>query len=79
MMMGMAKRGLGLLEAHMRSLDPATPTARERLADALGEPFASTLVKAVRGPGLRPRRDTLRPPGEVSERSKERDWKSRTC
>jgi len=46
-LMGMTKRGLPLLEAHMRSLDPATPTARERLAAALGEPLARTLVRAA--------------------------------
>jgi uncharacterized protein (DUF1800 family) len=42
------KRGLQLLEAHMRSLDPDEPTARERLERALGEPFARELLIAAR-------------------------------
>jgi hypothetical protein len=43
----MRKRGLQLLEAHIRSLDPDAPTARERLESALGEPFARELVRTL--------------------------------
>ena len=52
----MTGRGSPLLEAHIRSLDPGEPTARERLEEALGEPFTRRLLFA-----LCPERD-LRPP-----------------
>ncbi len=42
------KRGSELLLAHMRSLDPAAPTARERLEQALGE----ALARKLRAEGL---------------------------
>jgi len=44
----MKERGSQLLEAHIRSFDPAEATARERLAEALGEPLAKKLVSALR-------------------------------
>ena len=44
---GMNERGQQLLEAHIRSLDPAELTARERLEAALGEPLARMLVSAL--------------------------------
>ena len=44
----MNERGSQLLEAHMRSLDPGEPTARERLAEAIGEPLARKLLFALR-------------------------------
>lgn len=40
----METRGSQLLVAHMRSLDPDEPTARERLEEALGEDLARQLV-----------------------------------
>ncbi len=43
----MTGRGSQLLEAHIRSLDPDEPTARERLAEAIGEPFARKLLFAL--------------------------------
>ena len=43
----MTKRGLQLLEAHLRSFDPDAPTARERLEAALGEPLARQLLLAL--------------------------------
>ena len=53
----MTTRGSQLVEAHIRSFDPETPTARERLEAALGEPFARELLRAVResreGPGVK--------------------------
>jgi hypothetical protein len=45
----MTKRGLQLLEAHIRSFDPGEPTALERLERALGEPLAQELRFAVLG------------------------------
>jgi hypothetical protein len=44
----MNDRGSQLLEAHIRSLDPCEPTARERLALAVGETFARKLLFALR-------------------------------
>jgi len=44
----MTKRGLQLLQAHIRSLDPDEPTARERLDEALGEPLARLLCERLR-------------------------------
>ena len=44
----MKDRGSQLLEAHIRSLDPAEATAQERLAEVLGEPLAQKLVSALR-------------------------------
>jgi hypothetical protein len=43
----MKERGSELLEAHIRSLDPGEATARERLAEAIGEPLAKMLVTAL--------------------------------
>jgi hypothetical protein len=43
----MKNRGLQLLAAHIRSFDPAAPTARQRLEASLGEPFARRLVQAL--------------------------------
>jgi len=40
-------RGLALLIAHCASLDPATPTARERLDEKLGPELARKLVFAL--------------------------------
>lgn len=42
-----AERGLGLLAAHCGSLDPETPSARERLAEAVGPELAHTLLVAL--------------------------------
>jgi hypothetical protein len=50
-MNSMNERGSQLLEAHMRSLDPAEPTPQERLAEALGEPLARKLLFALRATG----------------------------
>jgi hypothetical protein len=44
----MNDRGSQLLEAHIRSFDPREPTARERLADAIGESLARKLLFALR-------------------------------
>jgi len=49
------ERGPRLLAAHLRSLDPDTPSAQERLEAALGEPLARKLVFALTG-GVRSRR-----------------------
>ena len=43
----MTERGSQLLEIHLRSLDPAEPTARERLEAAMGESLARKLVFAL--------------------------------
>jgi hypothetical protein len=43
----MNERGSQLLEAHIRSLDPTEPSARERLEDAMGEALARKLVFAL--------------------------------
>jgi hypothetical protein len=43
------ERGVALLAAHCASLDPDTPTARERLEDALGPELARKLVFALTG------------------------------
>lgn len=40
-------RGTALLAAHCASLDPVTPTARERLEAELGEDLAQKLVFAL--------------------------------
>jgi hypothetical protein len=48
-------RGLRLLAAHLRSLDPAMPTPRERLERALGAQLAHKLLFAL-APGQRGRR-----------------------
>jgi hypothetical protein len=48
------KRGLALLAAHCASLDPDTPSARDRLEVALGAELAHKLVFALsraRAPG----------------------------
>jgi hypothetical protein len=45
----MRKRGLQLLEAHIRSFDPDAPTARERLEAMLGEELTQEAVRAVMG------------------------------
>jgi len=44
----MNERGSQLLEAHIRNFDPRRPTARERLAQAIGEPLARKLLFALR-------------------------------
>jgi hypothetical protein len=41
------ERGLALLLAHCASLDPDSPTARERLDEALGQDLAQKLVFAL--------------------------------
>ena len=41
------ERGLALLAAHCASLDPDTPTARDRLAGVLGRVLAEKLVFAL--------------------------------
>jgi hypothetical protein len=48
----METRGSQLLIAHMRSLDPSEPSARERLEEALGEDLARQLV-LVLGQGIK--------------------------
>lgn len=48
-------RGLRLLAAHLRSLDPTAPTPRERLEDALGPQLAHKLLFAL-APGRGDRR-----------------------
>ena len=42
-----SQRGDALLLAHLASLDPATPPARERLEDALGVELTRKLVWAL--------------------------------
>ena len=44
---GMKEKGSQLLEAHIRSFDPAEATARERLEEAIGEPLAKKLLSAL--------------------------------
>jgi len=44
---GSTDRGLALLVAHCASLDPAAPTARERLEEKLGADLARKLVFAL--------------------------------
>jgi hypothetical protein len=46
------RRGLRLLSAHCRSLDPAAPNARERLERALGPELARVLLSALAGRGV---------------------------
>jgi hypothetical protein len=46
---GSTDRGLALLVAHCASLDPAAPTARERLEEMLGAELARKLVFALGG------------------------------
>jgi hypothetical protein len=41
------ERGTGLLVAHCASLDPDSPTARDRLDEALGPELARKLVSAL--------------------------------
>ena len=43
------ERGLALLVAHCASLDPDSPSARERLDDLLGPELARKLVFALSG------------------------------
>jgi hypothetical protein len=43
----MDERGSELLDAHMRSLDPGEPIARERLEAELGDVLARKLVFAL--------------------------------
>jgi hypothetical protein len=45
------RRGNRLLAAHCAALDPDSPSARERLDDALGEELARKLVFALAGRG----------------------------
>ena len=47
MVAGSGTRGTQLLLAHCASYDPAAPTARERLEDALGPELARKLVVAL--------------------------------
>jgi hypothetical protein len=49
------ERGIDLLALHCASLDPSTPTARERLDDALGTELARKLVFALSGHAERKR------------------------
>ncbi|HLX31501.1 MAG TPA: hypothetical protein VKR79_01905 [Gaiellaceae bacterium] len=49
------ERGLRLLAAHLRSLDPSAPTPQERLEEALGPQLAHKLLFAL-APGQRTRR-----------------------
>lgn len=49
------QRGQRLLVAHLRSLDPASPTARDRLEAALGPQLARKLLFALT-PGQERRR-----------------------
>jgi hypothetical protein len=44
----MKDKGSQLLEAHIRSLDPAEATAQERVAEVLGEPLTQKLLSALR-------------------------------
>lgn len=41
------ERGLRLLAAHLRSLDPETPTAQERVEALLGPQLSHTLLFAL--------------------------------
>ncbi len=41
------QRGQRLLVAHLRSLDPHTPTAKERLSEILGPQLAHQLLFAL--------------------------------
>jgi hypothetical protein len=41
------RRGIDLLSAHLVSLDPETPTARERLDAEVGPELAAFLVAAL--------------------------------
>jgi hypothetical protein len=45
------RRGLTLLAAHCASLDPDTPSARDRLEAAVGAELAHKLVFALTGAG----------------------------
>jgi hypothetical protein len=45
------KRGLVLLSAHCRSLDPVAPTARERLERTLGAELTHVLLFALAAGG----------------------------
>jgi hypothetical protein len=47
-------RGLALLAAHCAALDPDAPSARERLANALGAELAHRLVFALSSAGAEP-------------------------
>jgi hypothetical protein len=49
------QRGPRLLAAHLRSLDPAAPTAQERLEAAMGAQLARRLLYAL-APGQHSRR-----------------------
>jgi hypothetical protein len=44
-----SRRGLALLALHCASLDPDTPTARERLDAVIGSELARKLVFALSG------------------------------
>ena len=45
------RRGLGLLARHCAALEPDTPSARDRLDQALGEELARKLIFALCGTG----------------------------
>ncbi len=57
----MNERGSQLLDAHIRSLDPGEPIARERLEAELGDALARKLVFALCLMPLPPRRQILAP------------------
>jgi hypothetical protein len=44
-------RGLALLSAHCRSLDPTVPSARARLERKVGAELAAVLVSGLAGSG----------------------------
>jgi hypothetical protein len=51
-------RGIELLASHCQSLDPDAPSARERLAAAIGVELANKLVSALSG-GTSPGRERV--------------------
>ena len=57
----MNERGSQLLDAHIRSLDPGEPIARERLEAELGDALARKLVFALCLMPLPPRRQIFAP------------------
>ena len=63
---GSTDRGLALLVAHCASLDPAAPTARERLEEKLGADLARKLVFAL---GARREHDEDRPVQRLGARA----------
>lgn len=55
----MNKRGLKLLEAHLRSFDPGEPTAHDVLEEELGEALTRQLLFALGPNALPPGRNVL--------------------